>query len=142
MDTCTCLLTYLRFFGFGFVVFHVSFLYILVSSATTQPQSIGLWGHLHRFYCYEARFSVFDGMHACVDPVTHPSGFFEGDCKCGYPQSAQSSGKLPQIRSDSDYFRRSIYSAPPKNLPEMFLYIMDTPDSFLVSVAAEMVAFR
>ena len=31
---------------------------------------------------------------------------------------------------------------PPKCLPEQFLYIMDTSDSFLVSVAAEMVAFR
>ena len=30
----------------------------------------------------------------------------------------------------------------PKFLPEQFLYIMDTPDSILVSVAAEMVAFR
>ena len=30
----------------------------------------------------------------------------------------------------------------PKCLPEQFLYIMDTPDSILVSVAAEMVAFR
>ena len=30
----------------------------------------------------------------------------------------------------------------PKLLPEQFLYIMDTPDSILVSVAAEMVAFQ
>ena len=30
----------------------------------------------------------------------------------------------------------------PKFLPEQFLYIMDTPDSILVSVAAEMVAFQ
>ena len=30
----------------------------------------------------------------------------------------------------------------PKFLLEQFLYIMDTPDSILVSVAAEMVAFR
>ena len=30
----------------------------------------------------------------------------------------------------------------PKFLPQQFLYIMDTPDSILVSVAAEMVAYR
>ena len=63
-------------------------------------------------------------------------------CQCNYPQSAQITGQLPPIRSDFDYFRRSIYSAPPKFLPEQFLYILDTLDSFLVSVAAEMVAFR
>ena len=63
-------------------------------------------------------------------------------CKCGYPQSAQISGQLPPMRLDLDHSRRSIYSAPPKFLPEQFLCIMDTPDSFLVSVAAEMVAFR
>ena len=57
-------------------------------------------------------------------------------CKCGYPQSAQILGQLPPIRSESDHFRRSIYSAPPKFLPELFLYIMDTPDSSLVSVPA------
>ena len=62
-------------------------------------------------------------------------------CKCGYPQSAQISGQLPPIRSDLDHFRRFIYSAPPKFLLEQFLYIMETQNSFLVSVAAEMVAF-
>ena len=30
----------------------------------------------------------------------------------------------------------------PKFLSEQFLYILDTPDSILVSVAAEMVAFQ
>ena len=30
----------------------------------------------------------------------------------------------------------------PNFLPEQFLYIMETPDSILVSVAAEMVAFQ
>ena len=63
-------------------------------------------------------------------------------CKCGYPQSAQISGQLTPIRSDLDHCRRSIYSAPPKLLPEQFLYIMDTRDLLLVTVADEMVAFR
>ena len=44
--------------------------------------------------------------------------------------------------SDLDHFWQSIHSAPPNFLPERFLYILDTPDSILVSVAAEMVSFR
>ena len=64
--------------------------------------------------------------------------------------------RLPSIRADL----RSIHvNAPPfsqielisghlllgglpKFLPEQFLFIMDTPDSILVSVAADMVGFR
>ena len=49
--------------------------------------------------------------------------------------------KIVPSTSHSDHFRRYIYSAPPKRLPELFLYIMDTQDSFLVSVPARMVAF-
>ena len=112
-----------------------------MSFTLIQPLSIGFRGHLCKFGCYEARLSAFGHTHAFVDPVTHPSVFLEGECKWGYPQSAEISGQLPPIRSDLDHFRRSIHLAPPKFLPEPFLYIIDTPDSFLVSVAAEMVAF-
>ena len=91
--------------------------------------------------CYKARFAAFGCTHAFVDPVTHHSVFFEGECKCGYPQSAQITGQVPAITSDLDHMRRSIYSVPPKFLPEQYLYIMDTPDSFLMSVAAGMVRF-
>ena len=38
--------------------------------------------------------------------------------------------------------RERVNGSLPKFLPEQFLYIMDTPDSILVSVAAEMVAFQ
>ena len=113
-----------------------------MSSTLIQPQSIGFWGHLCEFGRYEARSLAFGHTHAFVDLVKHPSVFLEGEGKCGYPQSAQISGQLPPLRSDLDHFRRSIYSTPPKFLPEQFLYIMDTPDWFLVSVGAEMVAFR
>ena len=134
----------LSYASFGLVLFflNVSLVYILVLFTLIQPQSIGLWGHLCRFCCCEASFSAFGHTHAFVDPVTHPSVFLGEKCKCGYPQSARISGQLPPIRSDLDHFRSSLYSAPPKILPEQFLHIMDTPDSFLVSVAAEMVAFR
>ena len=135
LNLVTLLLVYL-------VVFHVSFLYILASSTLIQPESIAFWGHLCKFGCYEVRFSAFGHTHAFVDPVTHPSVFLEGKCKCGYPQSAQISGQLPPIRSDLDHYQRSLYSAPPKFLPEQFLSVMDMADSFLVSVAAEMIACR
>ena len=64
--------------------------------------------------------------------------------------------RLPSIRA---YLRSIQVNAPPfsqiqlfsghlhmgslpKCFPDQFLYIMDTPDSILVSIAAEMVAFR
>ena len=106
-----------------------------------QPKAIGLWGHLYKFCCYQEGFSAFTHTHAFVDQVTHPSVFLEGECKCGYTQSAQISGQLPSIRSTLDHFWRAISSVPPKILSEQFLCIINTPDSFLVSVAAEMVAF-
>ena len=79
------------------------------------------------------------GSHART-PRAH--GIRAAGCKCSHPQSAQISGQLPPITSDLDHFRRSIYLPLPKFVPEQFLYIMDTPDSFLVSVAAKMVPFR
>ena len=64
--------------------------------------------------------------------------------------------RLPSIRADlrsiqvnAPLFRQIQLSSGhlhmgrlPKLLPEQFLYIMDTRDSNLVSVAAEMVAFQ
>ena len=46
------------------------------------------------------------------------------------------------IQPDSAHFRTFTYWGAPKFLPEQFLHIMDTPDSILVSVAADMVAFH
>ena len=71
------------------VVFRVPFLYILVSCTLIQSPSIGLCADSDRFCCYQARFSTFRYTHAFVDPVAHPCVFVEGECKCGYPQSAQ-----------------------------------------------------
>ena len=54
--------------------------------------------------------------------------------------------RLPSISADlssiTPHFQRCIYLAAPKVFPELFLYILDTPDSFLMSVATEIVAFR
>ena len=57
-------------------------------------------------------------------------------------RSEVNSGQCTPIQADSAHFRTFTYGSIPKFLPEQFLYIMDTPDSILVSVAAEVVAFR
>ena len=57
-------------------------------------------------------------------------------------RSEVNSGQCTPIQPDSAHFRTFKYGSFPKFLPEQFLYIMDTPDSILVSVAAEMVAFQ
>ena len=57
-------------------------------------------------------------------------------------RSEVNSGQCTPIQPDSAQFGTFTYWGAPKFLPEQFLYIMDTPDSILVSVAAEMVAFQ
>ena len=57
-------------------------------------------------------------------------------------RSEVNSGQCTPIQPDSAHVCTFTYSGAPKFLPEQFLYIMDTPDSILVSVAAEMVAFQ
>ena len=57
-------------------------------------------------------------------------------------RSEVNSGQCTPIQPDSAHFWTFTYGSLPKFLPEQFLYIMDTPDSILVSVAAEMVAFQ
>ena len=51
-------------------------------------------------------------------------------------------GQCTPIQPDSAHFGMITYEGAPKFLLKQFLYIMDTPDSILVSVAAEIVAFR
>ena len=124
------------------VVFHVSFLYILGSSTPIQPQSIRFCGHLFRFYFYEARFLVFHRTDAFVDPVTQPSVFLEGIVSAAtlHPRRSQVNySPLSQIQIIS---RNLCIWRPPKFLPELVSYIMDTPDSFLVSVLVDTVALR
>ena len=57
-------------------------------------------------------------------------------------RSEVNSGQCTPIQSDSAHFRTFTHGRLPKFLPEQFLYIIDTPDSIPVSVAAEMVAFQ
>ena len=57
-------------------------------------------------------------------------------------RSEVNSGQCTPIQPDSAHFWTFTYGSLHKILPEPFLYIMDTPDSILVSVAAEMVAFQ
>ena len=57
-------------------------------------------------------------------------------------RSEVNSGQCTPIQPDSAHLRTFTYWEAPKFLPEQFLSIMDTRDSILMSVAAEMVAFR
>ena len=57
-------------------------------------------------------------------------------------RSEVNSGQCTPIQPDSAQFRTFTYGSLSKFLPEQFLYIMDMPDSILVSDAAEMVAFQ
>ena len=57
-------------------------------------------------------------------------------------RSEVNSVQCTPIQPHSAHFRTFTYGSLPKILPELFLYIMDTPDSILVSNAGEMVAFQ
>ena len=57
-------------------------------------------------------------------------------------RSEVNSGQCTPIQPDSAHFCTFTYWGAPKFLPEQFLYILDTRDSILVSVAAEMIAFQ
>ena len=57
-------------------------------------------------------------------------------------RSEFNSGQCTPIQSDSAHFHTFTYFGAPKLLPEQLLYILDTADSILVSVAAEMVPFQ
>ena len=101
-----------------------------------QPQK----QYVHNTKWHKGSQSNWTGSHTV--PIHLVMGT---QCKCGYPQSRRSevnSGQCTPIQPDSAHYCTFTYCRAPKFLPKQFLYIMDTLDSILMSVAAEMVAFQ
>ena len=93
----------------------------------------------------EATFLFFLGLTRTtffVDVATHPSVFLEGECKCGYPLSAQIFTDLPQIDYILVIFFASAESPPRSSVSGYFLYISDMPDLIPRSIPRKSAAFR
>ena len=92
--------------------------------------------------CIAAAGYVPHTIHFSLRPKYMPTQRIVSAATLHPRRSEVNSGQCTPIQPDSAHFWTFTYGCLPKFLPKQFLYIMDTPDSILVSVAAEMVAFE